>query len=96
MQCLRNAGTKLHGVKYQKAILVTSKGFVLDHHRTNPPPTAHLPPPEVLTQRSPNCSQSVSNLLTLFLVHVISSTLKMEAKCSSEAPVYNELTRHSS
>jgi hypothetical protein len=32
----------------------------------------------------PNCSESVSNRLTLFLARVISSTLKIEATRSSE------------
>jgi hypothetical protein len=38
-------------------------------------------------------SQLVSNRLTLFLVRVICSTLKMEATRSSETSVYNKPTR---
>jgi hypothetical protein len=41
----------------------------------------------------PNCSQSVSDRLTFFLAHVLSSALKMEATCSSEKSVYNKPTR---
>jgi hypothetical protein len=40
-----------------------------------------------------DCSQSVSNRLTLFLVRVISLILKMDATSSSETSVYNKPTR---
>jgi hypothetical protein len=42
---------------------------------------------------SPNCSQSVSNRLTLFLAGVISSTLNMEATCFFETSGYSKPTR---
>jgi hypothetical protein len=42
---------------------------------------------------SRNSSQFVNDHLTLFLAHIISSTLKMEATCSSETSVYNKPTR---
>jgi hypothetical protein len=41
----------------------------------------------------PNCSQPVSCRLTLFLAHVISSTLKMEKTRSSETSAYSKPTR---
>jgi hypothetical protein len=54
-----------------------------------PPP----PPPKVI--QCFQCSQPVSYHLTLFLAHVISSTLKMEVTRSSETSVYNKRTwRH--
>jgi hypothetical protein len=40
-----------------------------------------------------NCSQSVSNNLTLFLALGISSTLKLLSKRSSETSVYNKPSR---
>jgi hypothetical protein len=57
------------------------------------PPSHSPPPPHKVPSEPPNCSQSVSNRLTLFLACVISSTLKMEAKCYSETSVYNKSTR---
>jgi hypothetical protein len=41
-----------------------------------------------------NCSQSVSDRITLFFDRVISSTLKTEETRSSETSVYNKPTRH--
>jgi hypothetical protein len=43
-----------------------------------------------------NCSQSVSNRLTLFLAHVISSDLKMKKAKSSETSLNNKSTRRHS
>jgi hypothetical protein len=43
--------------------------------------------------RTRNCSQSVSNRVTLSFARVISSTLMMEAIRSSETSVYNKPTR---
>jgi hypothetical protein len=59
-------------------------------------PTVGLtfPQPKVPMLSVPaNCSQSVSYRLTLFLVRVISSTLKMDMTRSSETSVYNKPTR---
>jgi hypothetical protein len=42
----------------------------------------------------PNCSQSVSYHLTLFLPRDIFSTLKMEATRSSETSAYDKPTRY--
>jgi hypothetical protein len=53
---------------------------------TQPLPSQYSP--------SRNFSQSVSCRLTLYLARVTSSTLKMEATCSSETSVSNESTRH--
>jgi hypothetical protein len=62
----------------------------------SPPPclATDQPPPPHQSSRTPNCSQFVSYYLTLFLTCVISSTLKMEATCSSETSVYNKPTWH--
>jgi hypothetical protein len=58
---------------------------------TSPKPTS---PPKFSVLSVPlNYSQSVSYRITLLLVRVISSTLKMEATCSSESSVHNKLTR---
>jgi hypothetical protein len=68
------------------------------NHSSNEIPTVGLTFPQSnfsMLSVPANCNQSVGYSLALFLVRVISATLKMEVTCSSETSVYNKpIWRH--
>jgi hypothetical protein len=62
------------------------------HTKDTPQPP--LPPKGYICAVSAfKCSQSISYCLTLFLTHVISSTLKVDVRCSSKTSVLTKPTQ---